>query len=41
MPLPVSLRHYLHATLDRAKSEALQRWANEVRRIVGERRAVS
>ena len=33
--------HYMHATLDGGKSEALQRWATEVRRIVGERRAVS
>ena len=33
--------HYMHATLDRGKSDALQRWAAEVRRIVGERRAVS
>ena len=33
--------HYLHATLDRAKGEALQKWANEVQRIIGKRRAVS
>jgi integrase len=31
--------HYLHATLDRAKGEALQRWATELERIVGSQRA--
>ena len=33
--------HYLHATLDKAKAEALATWATELERIVGARRAVS